>query len=525
MGQETYKISQLPEKTSADSTDLMEVSTLVDSSYESKKISVGQIAETAMGTMTYDDLTTTAKTIVGAINELVNSEPSIEVEPLSVTENGIYTAEEGKAYSPVTVNVKSEIEHDGSTSEWLDDSSLVPITVEGNPIAVNSPLSQNAISTLLSYSPKQSGSGDPSPQNIRPIEGWTGAQITLAGKNYLTNADIQQGSFNTSTGNDFPSTTRIRTENYIPVGNGTYNIINKQHYEYVLYVYDTDGTFLADESKVNWLAYGTTFTIITDRLVRIAWRKSDNTTITPSEISGLACYSGTPTVYTVSWQTATAYEPYTQGATITESLGGTYYGFEIDVERGVLRVNRAKIEFTGGDEETWTLYSLDNLQQFSCNNLAIQSVERSSAYSNITPYGITVSTRQNNNYGCYLTSGGTIISFQMQGSRATFGTVADWKSYLAEMYANGTPVCAVYELSTPIELPLTPQTVALLAGNNTLWTDGDNIEITYRGEPVTTPLLGMLGNAVLTQSNVEESEPTDEESNILTEEEEENVFE
>ena len=30
---------------------------------------------------------------------------SITVEPLSVTENGTYTAEEGTAYSPVTVNV------------------------------------------------------------------------------------------------------------------------------------------------------------------------------------------------------------------------------------------------------------------------------------------------------------------------------------------------------------------------------------------------------------------------------------
>lgn len=33
--------------------------------------------------------------------------PSIEVEPLSVTQNGTYTAPDGKAYSPVTVNVSS----------------------------------------------------------------------------------------------------------------------------------------------------------------------------------------------------------------------------------------------------------------------------------------------------------------------------------------------------------------------------------------------------------------------------------
>lgn len=138
MGNETYKISQLPEKTSADSTDLMEVSTLVDSSYESKKISVGQIAETAMGTMTYEDLTTTAKTIVGAINELVNSGPSINVEELNVTTNGTYTAPEGTAYSPVNVNVQPDLGAKSITAngtynavdDSLDGYSSVTVNVQ-----------------------------------------------------------------------------------------------------------------------------------------------------------------------------------------------------------------------------------------------------------------------------------------------------------------------------------------------------------------------------------------------------------
>ena len=38
---------------------------------------------------------------------------SVDVESLSVTANGTYTAEEGKAYSPVTVNV--------SGGEWTSD--------------------------------------------------------------------------------------------------------------------------------------------------------------------------------------------------------------------------------------------------------------------------------------------------------------------------------------------------------------------------------------------------------------------
>ena len=29
---------------------------------------------------------------------------------------------------------------------------------------------------------------------------------------------------------------------------------------------------------------------------------------------------------------------------------------------------------------------------------------------------------------------------------------------------------------------LTPQTVALLAGNNTIWTDGDEVSVTYKAK-------------------------------------------
>ena len=46
------------------------------------------------------------------------------------------------------------------------------------------------------------------------------------------------------------------------------------------------------------------------------------------------------------------------------------------------------------------------------------------------------------------------------------------------IFAN--PLQSAYILATPIELPLTPQTVALFAGNNTLWTEGDEVSITYK---------------------------------------------
>lgn len=49
---------------------------------------------------------------------------SVTVEPLSVTENGAYTADEGKAYSPVTVNVQ-EVD-----PERIDGTVAVPFSMD-----------------------------------------------------------------------------------------------------------------------------------------------------------------------------------------------------------------------------------------------------------------------------------------------------------------------------------------------------------------------------------------------------------
>lgn len=493
MGQENYKISQLPEKTSADSTDLMEVSTLVDSSYESKKISVGQIAETAIGTMTYEDLTTTAKTIVGAINELVNSGPSIEVEPLSVTENGTYTAEEGKAYSPVTVNVKSEIEHDGSTSVWWDDSYLVPITVDGNHIEINSPLAQNAISTILSYSPKQSGSGDPSPSNVRPIEGWTEANLNVAGKNLYNDSTSTDGKYINDSGTLSTSAGYLASD-YISVARKG--------------VYVTSG-FIGSGTVAKHAFYDANKNFIS------VVNATQNPITMPDNCAFVRLSIRTTGMTNAQFEAgsqATDYVPFIAPTTTAISIGGTYYGFSIDLERGVLGVTHKVHTITGDmvtnatkDGVSWQIFLNPPLSEedralleytpIKCNRYVGQTSYNEVAYNN-NSVGM--------NYSLFS---------QILVHDESLTSLADIVSSL-----NATPMQIYYELRTKKEIPLTPQTVALLAGNNTLWTDGDSLSVTYKGEPVNAPLLGMLGNAILTKNSTVESEPTDEESNISTEE-------
>ena len=74
-----------------------------------------------------------------------------------------------------------------------------------------------------------------------------------------------------------------------------------------------------------------------------------------------------------------------------------------------------------------------------------------------------------------------------------------FKSYVAEQYANGTPLQICYPLDTPIEYTLTPQQIALLAGANNVWNDIGSTELTYLG--TTNEIVAQTGHKYLTRIN------------------------
>lgn len=87
-----------------------------------------------------------------------------KVEGLSVTANGTYS-EEGKVYKPVIVNVAGYglADMPGGAIASFSDGAALPL----NKLKV-------------SIDPVQSGSGNPSPTNIRPISGWTEAKVVVS---------------------------------------------------------------------------------------------------------------------------------------------------------------------------------------------------------------------------------------------------------------------------------------------------------------------------------------------------------
>lgn len=84
------------------------------------------------------------------------------------------------------------------------------IDASGNPISFSTDMAAK-MGVKAYFSPVQSGSGDPSPSNVRPISGWTGCEVHRTGANLFNPANCLES-------------TTIDTVNEKVASHGTYNL-------------------------------------------------------------------------------------------------------------------------------------------------------------------------------------------------------------------------------------------------------------------------------------------------------------
>lgn len=310
--------------------------------------------------------------------------------------------------------------------------------------------------------PVQSGSGDPSPDNVRPISGWTGANLVRTGKNLYcgTNATdftiIYGGKNNATTviAEDYtfkPGTYRVSfelegTSNpsmfYSTKVNGVWsNPVNKGQV--------TTFTFTVPENceHLEIWAYGGSFTALNNVQIEL----------------GSA--------------TATAYEP-SNGETvnITFPIGaGIVYAGTLDVTTGVLSVDRAEVTLDG--TEGWVMYVdgkflvnnvTNNARKFS---LAEQPLNITNKYL-FAGNGDTQSSAITNDKRVY----GQLSYNRIWVYDSDFETLESFTASLAE-----TPLQVVY-LITPQTYQLTPQEVNTILGLNNIWADCGVTIVDYRAD-------------------------------------------
>lgn len=205
--------------------------------------------------------------------------------------------------------------------------TLYPLkTLSGNPITWEASDTEYLF-PVVSLEPKQAGSGDPSPENVRPISGYDSVTVTRCGKNLVDYTKARPKDVSDSI-EIIPNGVKWSGDYYflipilgMPIGSTivcsyTSELAGRWNIQY------TDGTF-----GVLYPAAGSHMTLPQNKAAR-----------------NLLIYSSTPTQVVTDaifrniqlefGSTPTAYEPY-QGTTATLTLPEIIYGGTVDAVTGV----------------------------------------------------------------------------------------------------------------------------------------------------------------------------------------------
>lgn len=376
-------------------------------------------------------------------------------------------------------NIITDISKSGTTINAKKNAFATTVK-EGNPVSEVGAAGAG-FSVKTTFEPIQSGSGDPSPSNIRTISGWTGAKLTRCGKNLLPyfTAETKNGltlsvaSDGTITLNGTPSAqtnfiTVLPTP--LPVGKYTMSISSNTINGYVeVWLENTD-----DWGTIGDASSGTLNNSKTFETTKVYHRAKLAVFTDAGTLSNLQLK-----IQLEKGSTATAYEPYT-GDTCAASFGQTVYGGTLDWQTGVLTVDRAIYTMTG--EET-TIVTYDGWNAgayrvyFEASNVLYPPSEYvkydglicSHTVSEAVGYVAGVSGV----FGVGLSKGNDYNGAITIRLDAAHTSEESFRAYLAAQYAAGTPVQVVYKLATPTTIQLTPQDLRMLDGTNNVYSDGN----------------------------------------------------
>lgn len=311
----------------------------------------------------------------------------------------------------------------------------------------------------VQINPKQAGTGDPSPDNIRPITGWDEVTVNVTGFN-VWDEEWEIGIFN-SDGVWVPGTAGyVGAKNYIPVVGGvTYRYVSPANMN--LHIYDADKVQLSDIS----VAAGGTFTTPDNaRYVRFreftAYGTTYNNNISinyPATDTSYHAYDGTTYPLTLP---STVY-----GGTLTYDGDGvwTVTSNMAIVDLGTLgwsvyplASNCFKALLSGG-KATRTNYSADGV----CSSYAKADYVTTLRDTDKT-FGIGYANLSMSD--CYVA-----VHDSSYSDAAAFKTAIDG-------------VQLVYELATPTTYTVTTEQVVTLLGQNNFWADSGDISVEYRAD-------------------------------------------
>ena len=325
------------------------------------------------------------------------------------------------------------------------------------------------------------GEGTPAPDNVRPLTGWTGVNVYHTRKNILNpNAERTRGNFTAdgniaSAGNTYVFGIAVKPGTYVLSNKGTgvsYRVgLTKLYPKQGVYVNylatrsnSADPYVITVASGWNYIALATTASV-------------ENVALTMIE----------------SGSTASEYEPY-KGESFPvswESFGTAYNGY-VDLVQGKV-VSERRFEVLDGVTNKVTSFSTaETSHGYGINFNGAVNVAK---YTSTTVLACWSSHFNSGTYShrgdrgsdlsIYLATANGALRIRYDAMDSEDEPIAAFNAWLAEQYANGTPVTVLYTLRTNDEYDLDPMPLRSLIGSNSIWSDAGDVEVNYDyAEPV-----------------------------------------
>lgn len=329
----------------------------------------------------------------------------------------------------------------------------------GSLVSVNDAADLPVVDMAVEIKAVQSGSGDPSPNNVRPISGWANVGVARAGKNLLNPVIV----FENTTIYTYDSTTGAVTVNSsdstswsnkteLPLKKGTYTINNptgRIQYRLKSEAYGTDHNITTNIG---------TITLSADDAIKFKFGL------------GASSYPFSAFYQLEIGSTDTTYEKY-NATTVTIALGQTVFGGERNITSGLQKITHANLLLS---DATWRLQSINS--HGIANFYTIISGRKNGASDlcdRFTKQTSTIADTTTEGFLPSYSSGTTTLYIRIYSTRAS--TVAEFSTWLEN---NETHF--VYELAQPVTVQMSGTEFETILGINNIWADsGDILNLEY----------------------------------------------
>lgn len=347
-------------------------------------------------------------------------------------------------------------------------------TIKGPIASFRSADKANIESLKFHFLPKQEGSGDPSPTNIRPITGWTGVNGYGSGENVLP--------FDDTLGEGYTNTADGITATY---SNGIVHITgnhNKSTWTNIIDFYSVWSRNPIILPPGSYIVASDGLTVVCRYDGSETWVNKANpfTSTTPIEVKGFyVAVMGegekditVPMIMTVGSVRPKKYQPYypLKSFTIAFPDGQTIYGGYVDLVTGeiwkthyIAEINNVR-QYVSGNQYFWyvTTGELNGIPNIKSENAGLFA-DRLKVVSGL-------GTGNPENQITFYANG--IIRWKENGEMS----LSEYETYL-----ENNPITICYEMATPILVStFSPQDLKTFLDHNNFWSDANgDTEVEY----------------------------------------------